>query len=84
MNRPNVPMLVDDAAALLARLSAVDQVKSFSNFKAAGLKFALLLFVHFDLDGHGANNMMVQDVLRGICIQFRFVSLTCGRMPKIT
>ena len=29
-------------------------IKSITNFKAAGLTFALLSFVHFDLDGHGA------------------------------
>ena len=56
-------MLVDDAAALQARLYEVDQVQSFTKFEAAGLKFALLSFVHFDLDGHGANNMTVQHVL---------------------
>ena len=55
-------MLVDDAAALQARLFDVDQVKSLTNFEAAGLKFALLSFVHFDLDDHGANNMTVQHV----------------------
>ena len=63
MNRPNVPMLVDDAAALQARLYEVGQVKSVTNLEAAGLKFALLSFVHFELDGHGANNMMVQHAL---------------------
>ena len=38
-----------DAAALLTGLCEVDQVKSFTNFEAAGLKFALLSFVYFDL-----------------------------------
>ena len=61
-------MLGNGAAALLARLFAMDQAKSCTNFEAAGLKFALLLFVHFDLDGHGANNMMVQHALRRICV----------------
>ena len=39
----------------------MDQVKSFTNFEAAGLMFALLSFVHFDLDGHGANNVLVAE-----------------------
>ena len=55
MNRLNVPLLGDVAAALLAGLYEVDHVKSFTNFEVSGLKFALLSFVHFDLDGHGAN-----------------------------
>ena len=37
------------------------QVKSDTNFEAAGLKFALLSFVHFDLDGHGAKNVIVAE-----------------------
>ena len=61
-------MLGNDAAALQARLFDVDQVKSLTNFEAAGLKFALLSFIHFGLDGHGANNMMVQHARRRICI----------------
>ena len=58
MNRPYVPKLGDDAAALLAGLHEVDQVKSFTNLGAAGLKFSLLSFAHFDLDRDGANNVM--------------------------
>ena len=61
MNRLNVPLLGDVAAALLAGLYVVDHVKSFTNFEVSGLKFALLSFVHFDLDGHGANNVMVAE-----------------------
>ena len=61
MRRPNVAMLGDDAAALLAGHHEVDHVNSFTNFEAAGLKFAWLSFVHLDLDGHGANNVMVSE-----------------------
>ena len=42
----------------------MDQINSFTNFEAAGLKFALLSFVHFDLDGQGANNVMVAERTR--------------------
>ena len=58
MNRPNVFLLGDDVVALLAGFYEVDQSKSFTKFDAA--KFALLLFVQLDLDGHGANNVMVR------------------------
>ena len=47
-------MLGDDAAAWMASLYEVDEVKSLTNFEAAGLKFALLSFVQFDLDGNDA------------------------------
>ena len=53
-------MFGDDAAALLAGFYEVDQVKSCTKFEAAGLNFALPSFVHFDLDGHCANNLMRQ------------------------
>ena len=52
MNLQNVPMLGDDAAALLAGLYEADQVDSFTNVEAAGLKFVLVSFVHFDVGGH--------------------------------
>ena len=61
VNRPNVPLMGDDAAALLASLNEVDEVKSFANFGAAGLKFALLSFVHIDLYGLGETNVMVAE-----------------------
>ena len=61
VNRPNVPLMGDDAAALLASLNEVDEVKSFANFGAAGLKFALLLFVHFELNGHSEKNVMAAE-----------------------
>ena len=60
MNRPNVPRVGDDAGALLASLYA-DHVKSFTNFEVAGVKFALLSLVHFDLEGNGANKAMVAE-----------------------
>ena len=47
VNRPSVPMLGDDAAALQACLHEVDQIKSFTNIEAAGLKLVLLSFVPF-------------------------------------
>ena len=43
-----------DAAALLARIYEVDRTKSFTKFEVAGVMFALLSFVHFDLNGHCA------------------------------
>ena len=49
-----------DAAALPGGLFEVDQLKSFTNFGAAGLKFALLSFVHFDVDGHGTKNVTAE------------------------
>ena len=52
MVRPNFPMLGDDAAALLS---------ASTGWTKSVLKFALLSFVHFDLNGHGANNAMVVD-----------------------
>ena len=45
----------------LAGFFESDKAKSFTNFEAAGWKFALLSFVHFDWDGHGANYVMVAD-----------------------
>ena len=51
-------MLGDDAAALVAGFYEMDQIKSLTKFEAAVLKFAMLSFVHFDLDVVGANNVM--------------------------
>ena len=51
----------DDAAALLAGLHEVDQVNSFANFEAAGSKFALLSFVHVDVDGRGEKILVVTE-----------------------
>ena len=50
----------DDAGALLASLYA-DHVKSFTNFEVAGVKFALLSLVRFNLEGHGANKATVAE-----------------------
>ena len=63
MNRQNVPMLGDEAAALQGGLHEVDQVKPFTISEAAVLKFALLSFVHVlvDFDGHGANDVMMAE-----------------------
>ena len=83
VNRPNVPLLGDDAAALLAGFYEVDQVKSFTNFEAAGLKFALLSFVRFDLEGHGANNVMVGERKRTLDSKVLVSKRHCGNHATV-
>ena len=81
-SRPNVPMLGDDAAALLSAFYDVDQVKSSINFEAVGLKFALLSFDHFDLDGLGAKSVMVAEGKRVLDPQVFVSKRHCGNHAR--
>ena len=82
MNRPNVFLLGDDAAALLAGFYEVDQIKSFTKFDAAVSKFALLSFVQLDFDGHGANNVMVAERKRTLDPKVFVSKRHCGYHAK--
>ena len=73
-------MLGDIAAAFVVGLSEVDQVKSLAKFEAAGLEFAVLSFVHFDWDRHGAKRVMVAERKRTLDPNV-FVSMRhCGNV----
>ena len=65
--RPNVPLVSTESAdTLINGLYSLPQVAAFAAFELNGLRVATFPFMHFDLDGHSSNAVMVAKRRRAV------------------